>query len=183
MVDLNIDADRTPCTKKRCLAPHGSVRVQKAPQRDIFSPQPSKRARRSQNFDAEGFQHQQAYKSVAWPKGSSLESVDIMDHNTTIQRESRQALHIHDDKQSERDSENVFKSTAEDVYRSSLSSREADLSEEDQYPECGTASMSLCSDNLGFPSPSKRFESANKARSLRRQWNFARNSNSGASAG
>lgn len=183
MVDPNLDADRTPCAKKRCWVPHDSVQVQKAQQRDIFSPQPSKRARRSQNFDAEGFQHQQTYKSVAWPKGSSLESVDTMDHNTTIQRESRQALHIHNDKRSERDSENVFKSTAEDACRSSLSSREADLSEEDQYPECGTASMSLCSDNLSFPSPSQCFESANKAHSLRRQRNFTRNGNAGASAG
>ena len=66
--------------------------------------------------------------------------------------ESRQALHIHDDKRSERDSENVLKSTAEDACRSSLSSREADLSE-DQNPECGTASTSLCSVNLSFPSP------------------------------
>jgi hypothetical protein len=186
IVDLNLDADRTPCTKKRCLAPHDSVLVQKAPQRDIFSSQPSKRARRGQNLDAEGFQHQQTYKSVAWPKGSSLESVDIMDHSTTIQQESHQVLHIHDGKRSQRDLENVFKSTAEDAYRCSLLSKEADLSdatEKDDYPKCDTTSMSLCSENLSFRSLSQRFESANKARLLRRQRNFTRNSNAGASAG
>ena len=186
VVDLNLDADGTPYAKKRCWAPYDSVRVQQAPQQDIFSPQPSKRARRGQNLDAEEFQHQQTYISVAWPKGSSLKSVDIMDHSTIIQRESRQALHIRDDKRSQRDSEKVFKSTADDAYGCSLSSREADLSdatEEDQYPECSITSTSLCSDNLSFRSPLQRFESANKARLLRRQRNFTRNSNAGASAG